>query len=146
MISIWKQDNKYSILHGNTQLGKVELYSNANHSINSYAKLDMKYYDNGISAELFGKLKVIAGRPLQAMVDSDDDALVDFLLAGGFVCKRKCYEVEAFADDYIKNITQRCKVILALCAVNAVIDSNETDVFLWENHFRIHSHLKIVSP
>ena len=114
MISIRKQDNKYSILHGNTQLGKVELYSNANHSINSYVKLDMKYYDNGISAELFVKLKVIAGRPLQAMVDSDDDALVDFLLAGGFVCKRKCYEVEAFADDYIGDLSDtqlfRCSV------------------------------------
>lgn len=36
MISIRKQDNKYSILHGNTQLGKVELYSNANHSINCW--------------------------------------------------------------------------------------------------------------
>jgi hypothetical protein len=27
------------------------------------------------------------------------------------------------------------KVIFALCAVNAVIDCNETDVFLWENYF-----------
>ena len=37
-------------------------------------------------------------------------------------------------------------VIVALCAVNAVIESNKTDVFLWENHFCIHSHLEIVSP
>ena len=48
------------------------------------------------------------------MVDSDDDALVDFLLAGGFVCKRKCYEVEAFADDYIGDLSDtqlfRCSV------------------------------------
>ena len=35
----------------------------------------------------------------------------------------------------LKNITQRRKIVVALCAVNAVIDSNETDVFLWENHF-----------
>ena len=35
----------------------------------------------------------------------------------------------------LKNISQRRKVILALCAVNAVIDGNEADVFLWENHF-----------
>ena len=27
------------------------------------------------------------------------------------------------------------KIIVALCAVNDVIDGNETDVFLWENHF-----------
>ena len=35
----------------------------------------------------------------------------------------------------LKNITQGRKIVVALCAVNAVIDSNETDVFLWENHF-----------
>ena len=35
----------------------------------------------------------------------------------------------------VKNISQRRKVILALCAVNAVIDCNETDAVLWENHF-----------
>ena len=40
-------------------------------------------------------------------------------------------------QPFVKNVTQRGKIILALCAVNAVIDCNETDVFLWENHFRI---------
>ena len=48
--------------------------------------------------------------------------------------------------DVLKNVPQRGKIIVALCAVNAVIDSNKTDVFLWENHFCIHSHLEIVSP
>ena len=36
---------------------------------------------------------------------------------------------------YLYKVSQRRKVILALCAVNAVIDGNEADVFLWENHF-----------
>ena len=49
-------------------------------------------------------------------------------------------------QPFVKNVTQGRKVIFALCAVNAVIDCNETDVFLWENHFCIHSHLQIVSP
>ena len=43
--------------------------------------------------------------------------------------------------DVLKDVPQRGKVIFPLCAVNAVIDSNKTDVFLWENHFGIHSHL-----
>ena len=30
--------------------------------------------------------------------------------------------------------------------VHSVIDSDKADAFLWENHFRIHSHLQIVSP
>jgi len=46
----------------------------------------------------------------------------------------------------LKNITQGRKIVVALCAVNAVIDGNETDAVLWENHFGVHSHLKIVSP
>ena len=41
----------------------------------------------------------------------------------------------------LKNVTQGGKIVVALCAVNAVIDGNETDVFLWENHFCVHSHL-----
>ena len=37
-------------------------------------------------------------------------------------------------------------VIVALCTVHSVIDSDEADTFLWENHFRVHSHLQVVSP
>lgn len=35
----------------------------------------------------------------------------------------------------LKDIPQRGKVIVALCAVHSVIDSDEADAFLWENHF-----------
>lgn len=35
----------------------------------------------------------------------------------------------------LKNVTQGRKIILALCAVYAVIDCNEADAVLWENHF-----------
>ena len=48
--------------------------------------------------------------------------------------------------DVLKDIPQRGKVIVALCAVHSVIDSDEADAFLWENHFRVHSHLQVVSP
>ncbi len=44
-------------------------------------------------------------------------------------------DLKAIEDVDLKNISQGGKVILALCAVNAVIDCNKTDVFLWENHF-----------
>ena len=35
------------------------------------------------------------------MVDSTDEATIAFLIAGGFVRKRRCYEVDAGADAYI---------------------------------------------
>ena len=43
--------------------------------------------------------------------------------------------------DVLKDIPQRGKVIVALCAVHSIIDSDEADTFLWENHFCVHSHL-----
>ena len=45
----------------------------------------------------------------------------------------------------IEQVPQRCQVVLPIGAVHGVIDGNEADAFLWENHFRVHSHLKIVS-
>ena len=44
-------------------------------------------------------------------------------------------EYHSRKDARFKNVTQGGKIVVALCAVNAVIDSNEADVFLWENHF-----------
>ena len=35
----------------------------------------------------------------------------------------------------LKNVTQGGKIVVALCAVYSVIDCNETDAVLWENHF-----------
>lgn len=114
MITIRKQDDKYGVYHGENQLGVVALYRNINHNTNCYVKLDIKDIDNNLSAELFGNLTEIAGCPLQAMVDSDNAALVEFFLAGGFVCRRKCYEVEACADDYIGGFSDmqlcRCSI------------------------------------
>lgn len=101
MITIQKTDKVCSIYSGKNELGLVELYENAAHAINCYVKLEMKCFDNEASAELFSHLKELVHRPLQAMVESDDVQTVAFLAAGGFVCKRKCYEVEAYPDDYI---------------------------------------------
>ena len=60
--------------------------------------------------------------------------------------KREVTECLSSVMDVLKDIPQRGKVIVALCAVHSVIDSDEADTFLWENHFRVHSHLQVVSP
>ena len=64
-------------------------------------KLNLKRFDSSISMELYGKLRAVVGKPIQAMVNSTEISQVEFLTAAGFTCKRKCYEVEATAEDYI---------------------------------------------
>ena len=49
-------------------------------------------------------------------------------------------------QPFVENVPQRGKIIVALCAVHSVVDSDKADAFLWENHFGIHSHLQVVSP
>ncbi len=101
MITLQKQDNKYRIYINELHFGEVECHHNTHHMDNCYIKVYIPCLDESISEELFGKLKELEGCPLQVMVDSSDVAMVEFLNAGGFLRKRKCYEVDAAVEDYI---------------------------------------------
>ena len=101
MLTLQRTDDTYIAYQNDCRIGSLRLYDNPHHMHNCYVKLELDEPDTGISAELFMRLREIAGRPLQVMVDSDDAELIAFLLAGGFVCRRKCYEVEAGIEDYI---------------------------------------------
>ena len=95
MLTLQRMDDTYIVYQNERRIGSLRLYDNPHHMGNCYVKLEFDEPDNEISAELFQELRKIAGRPLQFMVDSDDAELIAFLLSGGFVCRRKCYEVEA---------------------------------------------------
>lgn len=101
MLRLQKLDKGYSVYQDDQYIGTVELYDNPYHTRNCYVKLELDRFDADISAELFEKLRAMAGRPLQVMVSSDNTALTEFLIAGGLTCRRKCYETEAGAKDYI---------------------------------------------
>lgn len=101
MISVEKQGEKCQIFSNGNRLGEIELYENPFHGVNCYAKVRLTCLQPAVSEELWHKIKEIAGRPLQVMVDSSDEAMIRFLSAGGFQCRRKCYEVDACAADYI---------------------------------------------
>ena len=101
MLTLQRTDDTYIVYQNERRIGSLRLYDNPHHMRNCYVKLNFDELDTEISAELFTELSKIAGRPLQVMVDSDDVELIAFLLAGGFTCRRKCYEVEASIDDYI---------------------------------------------
>ena len=95
-----KIDDRYWIYREGACIGKLRLYDNPCHMNHCYIELEMDEFDAGISEELFAELRRIAGRPLQVMADSDDKNLIKFLVSGGFVCRRKCYEVGGGIADY----------------------------------------------
>lgn len=101
MITIHKTDDKCTVYQNERKIGGLTLYNNPHHIKNCYVKLDMDCLDTDISAELFDKLIQIVHRPLQVMTSSANTSLTRFLTAGGFLCRRKCYEIEAGAKDYI---------------------------------------------
>lgn len=101
MLRLQKTGDKYQVYDENHCLGLLQLYDNPHHMRNCYLKLDMKCLDTTISTGLFKEIKTIESRPLQVMVNSTDEATVAFLTAGGFVRRRRCYEVDTGADEYI---------------------------------------------
>lgn len=114
MIELHRIGRKYEVYHKNELIGTLETYSNPHHLTNCYIKQNLKRLDSHISMELFSKLREAVGKPLQVMVDSTDISLIEFLAFGGFTCMRKCYEVEATAQDYIGGIGD---VQLSACTV-----------------------------
>lgn len=102
MITLMSNENTVSVCVDEIYIGTICLSENPNHKQNCYIELKLEYYDTSISAELFEKLSQIIRRPLQAMVSSCDTQIISFLAAGGFVCKRKCYEVEVTKETYVE--------------------------------------------
>jgi len=101
MVTLMPDENTVNVFVDGVQIGTVRLSDNPFHKRNCYIDLCLDVYDNTTSAELFEELAQWVQRPLQAMVSSEDVQKTDFLTAGGFICKRKCYEVDAEKDDYI---------------------------------------------
>lgn len=94
-------DHILSLDYAGTSIGRVELYANPFHGQNQYLRLLLSRYENVWAEPLFSLIQDTVGRPLQVMVSSEDAEQVRFLLAGGFACRRKCYEMEVTARDCV---------------------------------------------
>ncbi len=81
-------------------VGAIELYSNRFHENNQYLRLHLSRYEPAWAAPLFSYLRHAAQKPLQDMHSSQGTQQAAFLMAGGFACKRKCFELEVTAKDY----------------------------------------------
>ncbi|MGN0629085.1 MAG: hypothetical protein ACI4IW_05610 [Oscillospiraceae bacterium] len=96
-----ENENEYRVFSSEILLGKIEVYTSPFYAGNCYLRLSLAQYDPSLSTELFSVLKRLTGHPLQVMTESENAVLTDFLKAGGFELKRRCFESEVSAADFI---------------------------------------------
>lgn len=101
VLELFPIEDGYIVMLAGRRQGIVRLCDNPYHLNNRYVKLEMPQLESSISAELFGKIRVLEKRPLQMMISSENGELAAFLRAGGFTCRRKCYEAEVGTADLI---------------------------------------------
>ena len=98
MISIVHQgDHRYNIYRSGQDIGCIRVSANSYHDQHCYLDLGLTQFDPAIAQELFSLLRKELGRPLQVMCYSWN-GMHDFLTAGRFVRRRRCYELEVTAD------------------------------------------------
>ena len=101
MISIVHQgDHRYNVYHTGQDIGCITVSNNPYHNQHCYLDLGLEQFDPAIAKELFSLLRNELGRPLQVMICSRKEKH-DFLTAGGFERRRRCYELEVSASDLI---------------------------------------------
>lgn len=74
---------------------------NPRHNANYYLDINFEGINIENAKELFDEFAKDLDKPLQIMLSSEETEKIEILKAAGFVCKRKCYEVEAQEQDYI---------------------------------------------
>lgn len=99
MISIiWQGDHRYNVYRSGEDIGCITVFDNPYHNTHRYLNLGLTQYDPSISKELFSHLRKELGQPLQIMLYSKPE-MHNFLTAGGFVRRRRCYELEVASSD-----------------------------------------------
>ncbi len=96
--------NIFNAIYHGVSIGEIEMYRNEFHEHHRYLHLHIPEYNHLLANRLFSMLRAHAGKPLQVMLSSEDIEQRDFLLAGGFQCKRKCLEIEASVDALLKPV------------------------------------------
>lgn len=99
MISIvWQGDHRYNVYSSGQDIGCVTVSNNPYHNQHRYLNLGLDQYDPAIARALFSLLRKELRQPLQVMLYSTQE-MYDFLIAGGFERKRRCYELEVSTSD-----------------------------------------------
>ena len=83
------------------QLSGIKIKENPYHNEHYYVDIDFEQIDINNASKMFKEIAQKLGKPLQVMISSKEKHKIAVLNAAGFLCKRKCYEVEAKRNDYV---------------------------------------------
>lgn len=100
-IGLFFDEDKVNICVDDRNIGIIAYSFNPYHAENYYLELQLQQYDAQISMCIFDKISQRLNKSMQIMISSDESELSEFISQAGFVCKRKCYEIEADVQDYI---------------------------------------------
>ena len=99
----------FSVASEGEKVGSIGVSINPYHNRNRYLRLDLSRYETEWAKPLFERLAYELKHPLQVMASSGDALTADFLLAGGFELKRRCFEMEVSENDMVGVIADRGK-------------------------------------
>lgn len=112
-VEIVVDKDKVNVCVGDKNIGTVVYSTNPYHAENYYLELQLQQYDTKISKSIFDNMSHELNKPMQIMISSDELDVIEFIQIAGFMCKRKCYEIEAVAQDYIgEKINKPLAVVL----------------------------------
>ncbi len=99
MIQCIRQDgHRYAVYDSEEYIGYVDVSQNPYHNQHLYLTLKLTRRNPAIAAALFSTLRRELARPLQVMLYASP-SMHNFLTAGGFERRRRCYELEAHPAD-----------------------------------------------
>ncbi len=90
-----------TVYYKKEKVGAIRWNINPYHNRNYYLDMDFVSLDFAEAEEMFEEITLKLKKPLQVMISSEEKKKIAFLESAGFICKRKCYEVEAEQPDYI---------------------------------------------
>ena len=79
----------------------INVRINPLHNENYYLDMDFVGLDVSNAKKKFEEIAQNLDKPLQVMISSEEAEKIEILKVAGFICKRKCYEVEARRQDYV---------------------------------------------
>lgn len=94
-------DKQATVYSKHLCIGSIDLWENPYHNQHTYLQFNLTSYDERLAIPLFQAIQQHVKRPLQVMLSSADHRPIAFLKAGGFQCKRKCYEMAVSMQDYL---------------------------------------------
>lgn len=98
-------DDNLMVYIDDKYIGSIMYSINLYHNGHYYLKPQLQDYDTEVAEEVFSLLSQRLDKPMQVMVSSKDEEVISFIQTAGFRCRRKCYEIEAFIQDYIGKTT-----------------------------------------